>query len=113
MVNKSIKYTLIFTLGMLFNTSLFAEPIWIDVRSYIENKVDNIEGDKRISHSDIVDEISELFPDKNTDIRLYCRSGIRAENALSALHKAGYNNVINVGSIEHARELRFNNEPVK
>jgi phage shock protein E len=110
---KSFNNTFIFALMMLFNSSLFAEPVWVDVRSYIENKIDNIEGDIRISQSDIVDEVSELYPDKNTDIRLYCRSGVRAENALSALQKAGYSNVINVGSIEHARELRFSSESIK
>ena len=107
MQSKSIKFTLMFVLSLLFNLNAYAEPVWIDVRSYIENKIDNIDGDIRISQSDIVDEVSKLYPDKNTDIRLYCRRGVRAENALSALHEAGYNNVINVGSIDQARELRF------
>ena len=83
-----------------------SETAWIDVRSKIENIIDNIDGDPLIPHSDIVEGISEMFPDKNTEIKLYCRRGVRAGKALTALKKAGYTNVSNVGSIDDARKLR-------
>jgi phage shock protein E len=94
------------TIGMLFSAISYAEPVWIDVRSLLENKIDNIEGDIRISYSEIVEEVSKIYPDKNTDIRLYCRSGGRAGKALSFLQHAGYNNVHNVGTIDDARKAR-------
>jgi phage shock protein E len=93
-------------IGILFSAISFADPVWIDVRSVLENKIDNIEGDIRISHSDIVEEVSRIYPDKNTDIRLYCFSGGRAGKALHSLKQAGYQNVQNVGSIGNARKVR-------
>ena len=84
----------------------FADAIWIDVRSVIEHKVDNIEGDIRISHNEVVEKIGALYPDKNLPINLYCRSGGRAGKALSALQAEGYKNVRNVGSIRNARTER-------
>ena len=97
------------TLGLwlsCLSSALYAETVWIDVRSSVEHKITNIEGDVRISHSDIVQEVSALIPDKNTEIRLYCLSGGRAGVAADALKNAGYSDVQNVGSIGNARELR-------
>lgn len=98
---------LFLVLTILINTPLYAEQkgktVWVDVRSVVEHRIDNIEGDVRISHKNIVREVNKLFPDKDTEIRLYCRSGGRAGKAQSALIQAGYSNVLNIGSINHAR----------
>ena len=83
-----------------------ADTVWVDVRSSVEHKVDNIEGDTRISHSDIVPEIEKLYPDRATPIKLYCRSGGRAGKAEEALRAAGYTDVENVGGIGDARKRR-------
>lgn len=83
-----------------------ADTVWIDVRSWLEHAADHIEGDIRISHDEIVKEVVRLFPDKSTEIRLYCRSGGRAGAAESALREAGYENVSNAGGIEDARKER-------
>jgi len=80
--------------------------VWIDVRSEAEHKRDNIDGDILISHKGIVKGVTMLYPDKNTPIHLYCRSGHRAGIALSALKSAGYKNIRNAGSIEDARRER-------
>lgn len=106
MNNKLTIHAIILALGMLLSSIVYADSVWIDVRSLLENKIDSIEGDIRISHSDIVEEVNKLYPDKNTDIRLYCRSGGRAGKALLALNREGYNNVENVGSIDDARKAR-------
>ena len=89
-------------------TSVFAqtEPVWIDVRSALEHKVDSIEGDLRVTHTEIVSEVEKLFPDKNVPIKLYCRSGGRAGKAAAALAEAGYQNVENMGGINDARKVR-------
>lgn len=47
--------------GILFSSISYADPVWIDVRSVLENKIDNIEADIRISHSDIVAGVSKLI----------------------------------------------------
>lgn len=96
--------TLIITL--VFSTHGLAETIWIDVRSELERKMDSIEGDLRISHSDIVPEVQKLFPDKNTEIKLYCRGGGRAGEAATALENAGYTYVESIGGIDDARKYR-------
>lgn len=83
-----------------------AEPIWIDVRSVAEHNSDHIEGDVRITHDEIVEQVTVMYPDMTTEIHLYCRSGGRAGKAMSALKEAGYSNVTNVGSIGDARNER-------
>ena len=97
-------------LALLLPLSASADTVWIDVRSLPEHLIDSIEGDPRISHTEIVAGIQELYPDTNTEINLYCRSGRRAGVALAALNKAGYHNVNNVGSIENARQIRNTQE---
>lgn len=94
---------LVLALGAL---PALADTVWVDVRSSLEHKVDNIEGDPRISHSDIVPEIEKLYPERNTPIKLYCRSGGRAGKAEEALRAAGYTDVENVGGIDDARQRR-------
>lgn len=103
---KSMICATIVAVGIMFSTISFADPVWVDVRSVAENQNDNIEGDILISHLSIVEEISKIYPDKETDIRLYCRSGNRAGQALNALKLAGYQQVQNVGSIGNARHAR-------
>lgn len=101
----------IFIIAMMqISTSAYAEEIWIDVRSAEEYASNNIEGDVRITHVEIVKGVASLIPDKNTEIYLYCRSGRRANVALSALNKVGYTHVTNVGSIENARKARGLNQ---
>ncbi|MFK7831433.1 MAG: rhodanese-like domain-containing protein [Congregibacter sp.] len=82
------------------------EPVWIDVRTALEHSEDSIDGDVRISHGDIVNEVRQRFPDTDTEIQLYCRSGNRAGIAMSALQEAGYLRVSNAGSIDDARTQR-------
>lgn len=106
MMFKTLINTALFLAALCFSLMSCAEVVWIDVRSSIEHSFDNIEGDVRISHGDIVEEISELFADKNTQIHLYCRSGGRADKAMSALIDAGYMNVSNAGGIDDARKER-------
>ena len=91
---------------MYLSSLSHAETVWIDVRSSPEHFLDNIEGDTRISHDDIVQEVNKLFPDKSTEIHLYCRSGGRASKAASALKEAGYTSVSNEGGIDDARKER-------
>lgn len=82
------------------------EAVWIDVRTSLEHSVDNIEGDSRIPHGDIIEGVTALYPDKETKIYLYCRSGGWSEKAADALRQAGYTNVTNVGGIDDARTAR-------
>lgn len=95
-----------FLVVLAFSSHSFAEVVWIDVRTSFEHKIDNIEGDTRISYAEVVPEVETMFPDKNTPIRLYCRSGGRAGTAEQALKEAGYTDVENIGGIDDARKYR-------
>ncbi len=87
-------------------SALLAETIWIDVRSKIEYMANHIDGDLRVTHTDIVEEVTKLYADKETDIALYCAAGVRAEKAKKLLLDAGYVNVSNIGGINDAKQLR-------
>lgn len=95
-----------FTLAMLFSSLSYAEPVWIDVRTLVENQRDNIAGDLRISHSNIVREVIKMFPDRETVFYFYDKTGGRSDIAISALKLEGYKSLHNAGSIEEARKQR-------
>jgi phage shock protein E len=101
-----MKKLLMFLFAMIFASPVIADVVWIDVRNFEEYAQDHIDGDIRISHEEIVPEVLQLFPDKSTEIHLYCRSGRRAGIAMAKLNEAGYTNVSNAGSVEDARKER-------
>tara|TARA_R110002124_G_scaffold283648_1_gene459883 strand:+ start:485 stop:883 length:399 start_codon:yes stop_codon:yes gene_type:complete len=108
---NAVKLRALFGYTVLLITLAFpgvclADTVWIDVRSPVEHTLDSIDGDLRITHSDIVPEVEALFPDKNTHIKLYCRSGGRAAQAAQALEDAGYQHVEAIGGIDDARSTR-------
>ena len=95
-----------FLLLILVSLCVNSGEVWIDVRSLDEYQSDHVVGDTRITHTDIVAEVTKLFPDKNTEILLYCRSGRRAGRAQAMLVEAGYVNIRNIGGIDDARKER-------
>jgi phage shock protein E len=102
----TIAKRLCFAALMALSSLAQAEAVWIDVRTAAENEANGIQGDVLIPHTEIVKQVSELFPDKNTEIYLYCRSGNRSGQATAALKQAGYTAVSNAGSVGDARKQR-------
>jgi len=102
------RYLAILLLALLITQPAIAapDPVYIDVRTWAEYQIDHIDGDTRIHVSEIVEGVSQQFSDKQTPIRLYCRSGIRSGSALEKLKAAGYINVENLGGIDDARLKR-------
>ncbi len=76
--------------------------ILIDVRTKEEYGADHIQG--AILH-DIMDMMQGVFPnfDKKEEISLYCESGNRSMMAKSLMEKAGFENVIDAGSINNLK----------
>ena len=101
-----LKAALMCLLLLLTPMLAHAEALWVDVRSEAEYRADHIDGDPLIPYRQIVEEMTERFPDRDQEIRLYCASGVRAGRAKSALENVGYKNVSNVGGIADAREAR-------
>ena len=77
-----------------------AKGVWIDVRSAEEFNDGHLQDSINIPHDQIVERIKAVSPDKDAPINLYCRSGRRAEVALTELKKAGYTNGTNQGGYE-------------
>ena len=104
MRNISRITTIAFLAIMLSACSMFApQTVWIDVRSLDEYNEDHISNTEHIPHGEIAMQISDLDLDKSTPIKLFCRSGVRAGLAQTALQDLGYTNVENVGGIADAR----------
>ena len=77
-----------------------AKGVWIDVRSAEEFNAGHLQNAVNILHDKIIEGVKALGSDKDAPINLYCRSGRRAEAALTELKNAGYTNVINHGGYE-------------
>lgn len=82
--------------------------VLIDVRSADEFASGALPGAKLIPHGNIAARISEVAPDKNVPIVLYCRSGRRSSIAQDELQALGYTQVINAGGYEQFRLARDN-----
>lgn len=109
MQNLSRITIVVFLAIALSACSLFApRTVWIDVRSLDEYNEDHIVDTEHMPHTEIAAQISNLDLEKSTPIKLFCRSGVRAELALTALEGLGYTNVENVGGIADAREVLNN-----
>lgn len=77
-----------------------AKSVWIDVRSAEEFNAGHLQGAVNIPHDKIIEGVKAIGSDKDAPINLYCRSGRRAETALTELKNAGYTNVTNHGGYE-------------
>lgn len=77
-----------------------AKGVWIDVRSAEEFNAGHLQGAVNIPHDKIIEGVKAIGSDKDAPINLYCRSGRRAEAALTELKNAGYTNVTNLGGYE-------------
>jgi phage shock protein E len=94
-------------LALVFATgSVWADPVWIDVRTVEEYSSDHIEGDTNIPLAELDAAKLATIYDKDAEIMLYCRSGNRAGQARQILEAAGFTNVSNAGGIGDVRELR-------
>lgn len=77
--------------------------VWLDVRTAAKY---HIAGSAHTPHEEIALRVADLGLDKDTEIRVYCRSGRRAGIALASLEELGSANATNAGGISDARELQ-------
>ena len=99
---------------MLMRTLLLSAALWmslgvqakewlIDVRTADEFSASHAVGATNIEFQQIVSGVAKLGIAKQEPIRLYCRSGRRAESARQALLAQGYQQVVNLGSLAQAQ----------
>ncbi|MDO4638034.1 MAG: rhodanese-like domain-containing protein [Lautropia sp.] len=85
-----------------------ASPVWIDVRTPAEYQAGHLPGAQNLPLDEIAQRIAQQVPLHSTPIRLYCKSGRRAEKAREILRKAGYTQVENRGAYEDLRRQQQN-----
>ena len=78
--------------------------VFIDVRTASEFQQGHVEGAQLIPYDRIAEGIAELQPGMDTTLYLYCRSGRRAGIAQEALQSMGYTRVINLETLDNARQ---------
>jgi phage shock protein E len=97
-------------ISLVLSFGLWAsDAYWIDVRSAEEYQSGHVNEAVNIPYEEIGARIDEVTEDKEAVIYLYCRSGRRSGIALETLQRAGYTNVINLGTREAAQA--FASEP--
>ena len=77
-----------------------SNPVWIDVREADEFAGPHYKGSINISYQVIEAEIGGLNLAKDTDIRVYCRTGRRSGIAKDMLEAMGYTKVTNEGGVK-------------
>jgi phage shock protein E len=88
------------------NESISAKkPVIIDVRTESEWAAGHLDGAVLIPYERIGDEISKVTADKKEQIYLYCRTGRRTGIAEKTLKNAGYENLINLETMENASRI--------
>ena len=64
--------------------------VWIAVRSAAEFAEGHVPGAQNIPHTELAARIAELEVARARDVVVYCRSGVRAAQALTVLQAAGF-----------------------
>ena len=75
------------------------EHIILDTREQDEYNQGHIKGAILIPYTEIENKASDMLPDKDKLILVYCRSGRRSKIAAESLSKLGYTNVKEFGGI--------------
>ncbi|MFI8481050.1 rhodanese-like domain-containing protein [Pseudomonas sp. NPDC078700] len=81
------------------------DALLIDVRTDQEVASGMLQGAEHVEYQDIAAKISQLQPDKDAPIVLYCKSGRRSGIAQDELTKLGYSNVINAGGYDELKSV--------
>ncbi|PCD85216.1 rhodanese-like domain-containing protein [Vibrio mediterranei] len=76
----------------------------IDVRSIEEFTRDSIEGSYNVPLQEI-HRLANSNLDTSTPVLVYCASGMRASQAEQYLKSFGYAEVVNVGTLQNARNI--------
>lgn len=75
-----------------------AGAVLLDVRTVEEYREGYISGSRNVPLQSI-DRVSDLIPDRETPLYVYCRSGARSSQAVSLLQQMGYSKAKNIGGI--------------
>ncbi len=84
-----------------------AAPFILDVRKPFEDEIASLGADQLIPHDELEFRISELRVDRDADIVVHCRSGVRSAKAVHVLNAAGFERAVNLagGILAWSREI--------
>ncbi|NCB61250.1 MAG: rhodanese-like domain-containing protein [Gammaproteobacteria bacterium] len=100
---------LLFT-ALIGSFTVSAKEWLIDVRTAAEYTIEHADGATNIEYQQIVTGAQLAGIEKQDTVRLYCRSGRRAEIAKALLMQNGYQKVENLGSLQEAKNSRVVSE---
>lgn len=86
-------------LPMTLNDAATSDALLIDVRTGEEFAAGHVPGAINVPLDVIEQKIAEIVPEKSQPFALYCRSGNRSAQAITILHAAGYESMVNLGGI--------------
>lgn len=88
------------------NTDTVAEQnfVYVDVRTDEEWAEGHVDGAIHVTLADIEAGKTEMLP-KDTELRVYCRSGRRAGQAIEVLQKQGFSNMVNAGGMKDLQDV--------
>ncbi len=92
-------------------TQVVAAPLWVDVRTPEEFAAGHVPGAVNIPYASAAIGVKALTTDLDTDIRVYCAVGVRAQFAKFQLESAGYRRVTNEGGYERIKQRLAHNDP--
>ncbi len=72
--------------------------VLLDVRTESEFASGYIPGAINVPLQEI-EEVTDYVPNKNTPVYVYCRSGVRSEQAAGAMRYMGYGDIVDIGGI--------------
>ena len=72
--------------------------VLLDVRTLDEYRQGHIPGSKNVPLQSL-DKVTSFVNNQDTPVFVYCHSGARSSQAVSALQRMGYTNVKNIGGV--------------
>jgi phage shock protein E len=105
---RIITLAVLLVLGTLWSAPFAAEKndavpvVVIDVRTEAEWNEGHLEGAVLIPYDRIESDITTVAIDKKSKIYLYCRTGRRTGIAFDVLKKTGYEDLVNLETVENA-----------
>jgi molybdopterin/thiamine biosynthesis adenylyltransferase/rhodanese-related sulfurtransferase len=83
-------------------------PVLLDVREEDEVAEGTIPGARHLSRAHFESRVEDVVPDKDTEVVVYCASGVRSAFAAKTLRELGYANVRNLeGGFGRWRDLGY------
>ena len=88
------------------NTETVAEQnfVYVDVRTDEEWSEGHVDGAIHVTLADVEAGKTKMLP-KDKELRVYCRSGRRSAQAIEALKKQGFTNLINAWGMKDVKDV--------